>query len=316
MKKRKLGNTGIEVSEIAFGGVEIGMPYGIGIRSESDMLCEKEAVRLLHQAIDEGINFFDTARMYGNSEAIMGKAFEKRRNELIICTKCKHIRTGNGPLPYGDSLRKMIHGSVEESLSALRTDYLDVFMLHQGDLEILKNEEIADIFCGLKSQGKVRAIGVSTYLVEETDAALDTGIWNVIQLPFNLLDQRQESLFGKAYQNGTGLVVRSVLLKGLLSNRGTNLPKPLTEVENHIKKYYALAEGVNLPVLATQFALSFEQVAAVLVGIDKPAYLQEAANAGNGRYFDKETLEKAKSLAYPEPEFINLPYWAEMGWLT
>src|SRR5690554_2137091 len=147
MKKRKLGDTGMEVSEIAFGGVEIGMPYGIGIRSESDMLGEKEAIRLLHQAIDEGINFFDTARMYGNSEAIMGKAFEKRRNELIICTKCRHLRTDNGPLLSGDVLLKMIHSSLEESLSALRTDYLDIFMLHQGDLEILKNEEIADIFC-------------------------------------------------------------------------------------------------------------------------------------------------------------------------
>src|SRR5690606_24498716 len=151
MNKRKLGNTGIEVSEIAFGGVEIGMPYGIGIRSERDMLGEKEAVHLLHQAIDEGINFFDTARMYGNSETIMGKAFKKRRNELIICTKCRHLRSGDGPLPYGDALQKLIHGSLEESLSALGTDYLDVFMLHQGDLEILKNKEIADIFCGLKS---------------------------------------------------------------------------------------------------------------------------------------------------------------------
>ena len=316
MKKRRLGNTGMEVSEIAFGGVEIGMPYGIGIHSERDMVGEKEAVQLLHKAIDEGINFFDTARMYGNSEAIMGKAFGKRRDELIICTKCRHLRNNNGPLPSGDALHKMIHSSLEESLSALLTDYLDVFMLHQGDLEILKNEEIADILCGLKKQGKVRAIGVSTYLVEETDLALDAGVWDVIQIPFNLLDQRQEPLFEKASKQGTGLVIRSVLLKGLLSNRGKNLPKPLVGIEKHIEKYSSLMEGVSLPVLATKFALSFEQVAAVLVGIDKPAYLREAVSAGNGKYLESQALEQAKSLAYPNPEFINLPHWAKMGWLT
>src|SRR5690606_18932773 len=91
MFKRKLGNTGLMVSEIAFGGVEIGMPYGIGIQGEKDMLSEKQAITLLHTATDMGVNFFDTARMYGNSETLMGKAFRDRRKEVIIATKCFHF---------------------------------------------------------------------------------------------------------------------------------------------------------------------------------------------------------------------------------
>ena len=90
MIKRTLGNTGIHVSEIAFGGVEIGVPYGIGVKSAADMLSVKEAINLLHTAIDSGINFFDTARMYGTSENIMGNAFKSRRSEVVIATKCRH----------------------------------------------------------------------------------------------------------------------------------------------------------------------------------------------------------------------------------
>jgi len=78
MNKRLLGQTGIQVSEIAFGGVEIGLPYGIGIKSKADMPSREESVRLLHTAVDSGINFFDTARMYGLSESIMGNAFKDR----------------------------------------------------------------------------------------------------------------------------------------------------------------------------------------------------------------------------------------------
>lgn len=86
MNKRLLGQTGIKVSEIAFGGVEIGIPYGIGVSIKTDMISESEAICLLHEAIDSGINIFDTARMYGASESIMGRAFKGRRDQVVICT--------------------------------------------------------------------------------------------------------------------------------------------------------------------------------------------------------------------------------------
>jgi aryl-alcohol dehydrogenase-like predicted oxidoreductase len=78
MNKRLLGQPGMQVSELAFGGVEIGLPYGIGIKSTADMPAREESGRLLHTAVDSGINFFDTARMYGLSESIMGNAFQDR----------------------------------------------------------------------------------------------------------------------------------------------------------------------------------------------------------------------------------------------
>lgn len=317
MKKRSLGNTGIEISEVAFGGVEIGMPYGIGVESKADMLSDADAVKLLNQAVDSGINFFDTARMYGNSESIMGKAFKNRRNEIVLATKCRHLLDSEGNLPPDSELEGIIEKSLYESLEALQTDYIDIFMLHQATVKILENETITHVFSKLRQKGLFKATGVSTYTVEETEMAIDAGCWNMIQLPFNLMDQRQGALFSKAHEKGIGIIVRSVLLKGLLSNRGKNLHPALKDVEEHINNYSELLTGTdyNLPALATKFALSFPEVSAVLVGIDKKEYLEQSLKTADGIYLDEEKLNRAQQLAYPEPEFLNLPYWDKMNWL-
>ncbi|MDR6804530.1 aryl-alcohol dehydrogenase-like predicted oxidoreductase [Dyadobacter sp. BE34] len=316
MKKRLLGNTGIAVSEIAFGGVEIGMPYGIGVAGKEDMLSEKEAILLLHEAQDRGINFFDTARLYGESESIIGKAFEGRRNDIVLATKCSHFRK-DGKLPPDWELRPFIEHSLQQSLEMLKTDYLDVFMLHQADVEILQNETIAEVFSELKEKGIIRATGASTYATEETSLAIGSGRWDVIQLPFNLMDQRHGSFFQKASENGVGLVIRSVLMKGLLSDRGKNLHPALADVERHIQSYHTWTGDrfPDLPTLATRFALSFEEVSSVLVGIDKTAYLEKALATANGSYMHAAMRKEAENLVYPDPEFLNLPHWDRMGWL-
>jgi len=318
MKKRKLGRTGIEVSEIAFGGVEIGMPYGIGINGTNDMLSEKQAIELLLKAKDLGINFFDTARMYGTSESLMGKAFRACRETIIISTKCRHFIEAGGQLPNDSLLKHLIEKSVEESLHELQTDYLDVFMLHQADMEILENPTIAATFEALKKAGTVRAIGASTYSLEETDKAIEAGIWDVIQLPLNLLDQRQQLLFDKAKQQEVGIVVRSILMKGLLSDRGKNLHPSLHRVEKHIAGYEALLNEkfLDLPTLAVKFGLSFEEVSSVLVGIDRPDYLTSSVGMADGNYMDAPERQQARRLAYPDPGFLNLHHWSKMGWLT
>jgi aryl-alcohol dehydrogenase-like predicted oxidoreductase len=318
VRKSFLGNSGLEVSEIAFGGVEIGMPYGIGVHSQEDMLSKKEAVLLLQSAVDQGINFFDTARMYGESEVIMGEAFKEMRQDLILATKCRHFRNNEGMLVPNELLPDFINSSLEQSLKALQTDYIDLFMLHQADVEILSNPIIAGVFQDLKKAGKIRATGVSTYALEESTLAIENGTWNVIQLPFNLLDQTQAQCFESAAQHGVGVVVRSVLMKGLLSDKGKNLHPALLEVEKHIEKYKEIKQSntPDLPTLATQFVLSFPEVASVLIGIDKMEYLASACQTVGYGKLNNRVLEQAKQLAYPDPSFLNLPYWDKMGWLT
>ena len=317
MIKRPLGKTGIHVSEIAFGGVEIGMPYGIGVNSKEDMLPFYDAVKLLQKALDSGINFFDTARMYGESEQLIGKAFKDRRNEVIIATKCVHFLDKDGNLPPPQMIRSIIETSLHDSLIALNSDYADVFMLHQANTLILNNDDIAITFENLKKEGLIRATGVSTYTFEQTALAIDRKIWDVIQLPFNLVDQRQKALFPKAIEQGIGLVIRSVLLKGLLSDRGKNLHPALAEVEKHIARYSSLLENETgtLSTLAVKYVLSFPEVSAALVGIDSFAYLSQSVAAADGRYLDENRRRQAEKLAYPDPSFIDLPYWSKMNWL-
>ena len=317
MNRRQLGRTGLEISEIAFGGVEIGMPYGIGVNNKKDMLSQADAVKLLHEALDAGINFFDTARLYGESEYIMGQAFNGIRDEVIISSKCKHFINPDGSIPRYDDLKRIIMQSLAESFAALNTDYLDVFMLHQADRQILENADVADIFTQLQNSGIIRATGVSVYTPAETELAIETGVWDVVQLPFNLLDQRQMVHFAAAAANGVGIIVRSVLLKGLLSDKGINLSGPLKKVEDHIRQYTSLPGQSlgSLPSLATRFALSFGEVAAVLVGIDRPEYLAQALQAAVGGHLDTNTTATLIDMEYPDPDFLNLHTWSVNGWL-
>jgi aryl-alcohol dehydrogenase-like predicted oxidoreductase len=316
MRKRVLGKTGIAVSEIAFGGVEIGVPYGIGVNSEADMLSRGDAVKLLHEALDKGINFFDTARLYGESESIMGEAFHDRRDKVVIATKCDIFTDADGQIPQYQILKDKIESSLEKSLGFLKTDYVDVFMLHRADLGILGNDDVKVIFDQIKQSGKVRSIGASAYTAAETKTAIEKG-WEVIQLAFNLMDQQQAANFDYAEKQGTGIVVRSVLMKGLLSDKGRDLHPELQAVEQHIGKYRELLtnEITEISTLATKFALSFNQVSSVLVGIDRSEYLDKALQSVNGNFLNEADLLKAKTLAYPDAAFLDLPKWDRMGWL-
>jgi aryl-alcohol dehydrogenase-like predicted oxidoreductase len=131
------------------------------------------------------------------------------------------------------------------------------------------------------------------------------------------MDQSHGDLFDSAVQNGTGIVVRSALFKGILTDRGRNLHPALKSVEEHKKLYTPILErtGLSLPDLATKFVLSNNQVSSVLVGIDRMEYLQKALEVADGNYFDKDLLTQIQNSAYPEPEFLNLSEWNKKGWL-
>lgn len=318
MRKKKLGRTGIELSEVAFGGVEIGVPYGIGVRSEADMLAEQDAVNLLHRAIDEGVNFFDTARLYGESERIMGNAFVDRRAQVIIASKCRHFRQIDGKLIRPHEVERFVYDSLEESLHQLRTDYIDLYMVHYADREILEMDEVAAVFSSLRDKGIVRSIGVSVYKPGETAIAIDSGVWDAIQLPFNLMDQSHGIHFPRAMASGVGVIVRSVLMRGMLTDRVTKLHPELHHVEQHIQKYRILsaeAGFAGLSQFATQFALSQEAVSAVLIGIDSVSYLEGAIASARADYLEGELLKCALSMGYPRPESLNLAEWDKKGWL-
>lgn len=317
MNYNKLGNTDIKVSEIAFGGVSIGLPYGIGVNSEKDMLSDEEAVKLLQCALDNGINFFDTARIYGKSERLIGLAFKDRRDKAVICTKPNHFYGDNGEIIADGGIDKAIKSSVQDSLKELQCDYIDILMSHDGTLEAINNPEVIQAFQDLQKAGVIRAKGISVYKVEETKAAIESGNWDVIQLPYNLMDQSHGGLFGLAKEKGVAIVIRSVLFKGILTDRGRDLHPELKSVSDYRGHYSNLLEaGEALSDFATRFVMSQDGVTSVLVGIDRMEYLQKALGVLKQGQIDDLRLSRAKSLAYPEPEFLDLVKWDRMGWLS
>ncbi len=317
MKYKELGNSGIQVSEIAFGGVEIGMPYGLSMQGAHEPMQERDAIKLLHSALDKGINFFDTARLYGRSEEIMGDAFMGMRSRVTLASKCRHLRLPDGTLPASNVLKAIVRESIRESLKALKTDYIDVFLLHYADAEILNIEVLYEVFEEMVNSGLIRVPGISVYEPAETALALNKGFWKVIQLPFNLMDQRQSAYFEKAKAAGVAIVARSVLMRGLLTDKSFQLHPALKDVQDHIHLFKDLfIDGRDsLSALAMQFVASHEAVSSVLIGIDKQSYLEEALCYFRDRYLTSSELDSARQLSFPDQEFLNLAKWDKNGWL-
>jgi len=317
MIKRQLGRTGIEVSEISFGCVELGIPYGIGVSGRHDMLPEAQAIALLQEACAEGINLFDTAPAYGTSEEILGKAFEHRREDVIICTKCPALTDDEGAVLTGRELRRTLEQSLMKSLTALRSDHVDIYMLHQVSEPVLQSAEVTHLFDEFKRHGLIRAAGASTYPSGITDHVVESGNWDVIQVAFNLMDQREGPAIQRAHQAGIGVIVRSVLFKGILTDKGRNLHPALRAVEDHRHVYQAfLSGGMTLSDLATRYVLSREGVGSALLGIDRKAYLQSALHASRQAPLGPDVVAGCEALAYHDPKFLDLPAWDRRGWLT
>jgi len=211
MQYRKLGKTGFEVSEISLGTWQVGGVWGTGFDVNL-------AQKLLQQAIDSGVNFIDTADVYenGNSEKAIGE-FLKEHPDIIVATKCgrkisPHVNEGYSP----DILRTY----VEQSLSRLQTDCLDLIQLHCPPTEVYYRPEIFGLFEDLKSEGKIKNLGVSVEKVEEAIKAIEFENVTTVQIIYNMFRQRpSDRFFDIAKEKNVGVIVRVPLASGLLSGK-------------------------------------------------------------------------------------------------
>jgi 1-deoxyxylulose-5-phosphate synthase len=280
MPYRTLGRTQLSVSALALGTVELGMDYGIDAPGHFGRPSEMAAIDLVHAALDAGINFIDTARAYGESEAVLGTALQGRRDRVVLATKVA-LHQPDGSVPTGPALRHHMLDSLETSLRLLQTDYVDLWQIHNVDAAVLaQHPEIAGIFDEVRRSGKIRAGGGSFYGAELPAQALDLDIFDVLQVTFSVFDQRLASyVFPQAQAQNVGVLVRSVLLKGALTERAEFLPdhlEPLRARSRHYRRLIAEAGlGLTAPQAAIAFALAQPQISAVLVGIRSQEELAE-----------------------------------------
>lgn len=222
MKYRQLGNTGISVSEIGFGGWAIGgsvtisgVPIGWGKTSDD------QSLGAIRRARDLGVNFFDTADIYGHgrSESLMGIVLPRRREDVVIATKVGIVRTSSGEHKRDFSKQHIFH-AIDGSLKRLRTDYVDLYQLHNPALRDLEREEIQEAMSMLQSIGKIRYWGVSVSSPEEAVEIIRRRWGYTIQVLFNILNQAPaETLFPMAVEAGFGIIARVPLASGLLTGK-------------------------------------------------------------------------------------------------
>jgi aryl-alcohol dehydrogenase-like predicted oxidoreductase len=263
MRYRRLGRTGLSVSEVGLGTVELGMDYGIADGRGPAKPSRDEAARVLNQALDSGINFIDTARAYGASEETIGWALGARRKEYILASKvsCR--------AEEGQRLRDHVARSLEQSLGALETDVIDLMQLHSASAEEIRRGELADILQEVQAAGSIRFLGATTYGEEAARAALEDGRYDCVQIAYNLLDREaEERILPLAQAKEIGVVVRSVLLKGALTHRYRHLPAELAELKSAVERILLVASraSCSLPEFAYRFVLAQPAVSTLLVG--------------------------------------------------
>lgn len=211
MEYRELGRTGLKVSEISFGTWAIGGSWG-----QTD---EGESLRALAKAIDEGVNFFDTADVYGDgrSERLLAKATKGMEDKIHIATK--FCRAGDIHDPQTYSYEK-VNAWCEASLRRLERETIDLYQIHCPPLAILQDGSVFDVLDRLQREGKVRAYGVSVESVEEGLLCLERPGVQALQIIFNIFRQKPiERLLPEAARTKTGLLVRLPLASGLLTGK-------------------------------------------------------------------------------------------------
>ncbi len=313
MHSRKLGNTDITVSEIGFGGWAIGgstdaagTPLGWGRTNDDDSLA---AIR---RARELGVTFFDTADTYGfgRSESLLGIVLSRRRSEVVIATKVGNVRRPDGRIGKDFTPAHISH-AVDGSLKRLRTDYIDLYQLHNPTLDDLRRDDIHEAMDRLQEVGKIRYWGVAVTTPEEGIEIINSNWGYSLQVLYNVLNQAPANeLFPLARQKGYGIIVRVPLASGLLTGKfradtvfpGDDIrqnfltPRRLEEVIPRVDEAKSIIGGSarSLSEAALRFTLADDAVSTVIPGARNARQVEMNVAADEVR-LPKEVIDKLRA---------------------
>ncbi len=227
--KRKLGRSGIEVSALGVGCWAIGGPFWAG---ETPLgwgeVDDEESIRAIYAALDRGVNFFDTANVYGagHSERILGRALGSRRSQVVIATKFNALFDETTRQVTGaDSSPEGIRKACEESLRRLNTDYIDLFQFHDNGFPVEEALPVRETLEALVKSGKIRAYGWSTDFPDRAEVFAQGAQCTAIQLQLNVLDDNP-TVITICERNNLAAINRGPLAMGLLTGKYTAETKP------------------------------------------------------------------------------------------
>ena len=327
MKYRELGRTGWKVSEISFGAWAIGGAWG--------NVDDQESLAALHTALDGGVNFFDTADVYGDghSERLMAKLRQERKEKFYIATKAGRRLPRQTPEGYS---RKNLTAFIERSLKNLDADAIDLLQLHCPPTGVFYMPEVFSILDDLVEAGKLRHYGVSVEKVEEALKAIEFPNVQTIQIIFNIFRQRPAELFfPEAQRRKVGILARVPLASGLLSGKITRASKFAKDDHRNFNRHgeafdrgetfsgvdfetglrtveelKALAPaGASVAQLALRWILEFPAVTCAIPGAKRPAQVAENIAASDLKALTPATLKKIRALYDTQIRPLVHQYW-------
>ena len=309
MEKRRLGKNGPEITSIGLGAWAIGgsgTSFGWGPQDDND------SIKAIHAALDSGVNWVDTAAVYGfgHSEEVVGKAVRGRRDQALLFTKCGNVKADNGRDAVRDLSPASIRRECEDSLRRLDTDYIDLYQFHWPDDRTgTPIEESWATMRELVKEGKVRYVGVSNFDVALIKRCLTVGPVDSLQPPYSLLRREYgDETLPFCQQNGIGVIVYSPMQSGLLTGK-FDISKVAEEdwrrrnrmfVEPRLSNNLAFIErirpiaerhGKTVGQLAIAWVLMNPAVTAAIVGARSPQQVAENNGAADWRLSNAEMAE-------------------------
>jgi aryl-alcohol dehydrogenase-like predicted oxidoreductase len=310
MEYRELGRTGWKVSTISFGAWAIGGTWGD--------VKDEESLAALHRALDLGVNFFDTADVYGDghSEQLLGKLHKERSDPFYVATK---VGRRSNPHVASGYIRENLIAFVERSLMNLDVEALDLLQLHSPPTEVYYMPEVFDVLDDLVQAGKVRYYGVSVEKVEEALKTIEYPNVQSVQIIFNMFRQRPLNLFfGEAQRRKIGIVARVPLSSGMLTgkmNRASTFEQDDHRQFNRhgeafdrgetfsgldfeigleaVEELRALVPaGITMSQMALRWILMSPAVTCAIPGAKRPSQVEENVNAADLPALSAETMSR------------------------
>ncbi len=316
MKYRKLGKSGIKVSEIGFGAWTIGLDWW-GKKIDDD-----EAIRMLKRAHDLGINFYETADMYGKgkSEKLIAQAFKDMRDEVIYSTKWGYDmynaeQVGHSELPQKHDT-EFLQFALEQSLNRLQADYIDIYSLHNPKMDAIRNDTLFAALDDLVKKGTIKshgaALGPAIGWKDEGLEAIRSRDISCLQTVYNILEQDPGRDFVReAERHNVGIMVRVPDASGLLTGKVTAeakfdkndhrsfrkkefIQEAMKKIENI--KPIANSKGWNITELAIKFILSQKQISVVLPTMVSIEEIEMFASLSDGEYLNSAESAKVEEM--------------------
>jgi aryl-alcohol dehydrogenase-like predicted oxidoreductase len=315
MNYRPLGNTGLSISELTLGTVELGLDYGFKHSDHYRRPQPQEAIAVIQRAVDLGINLIDTARNYGESESLIGRALSTLPGQRpYVATK---VYLPDDELFDSKKIRSAISRSIETSLKHLRTEVIDILQIHNTTLEVLHSDVVREALADAQRRGMVRFLGASSSARGDQVplAMIKEGTIPIIQAPFNLLDQvLTKRLFPEAAKQGIGILTRSAFLRGVLTNQVVSIPDRLAPLREAARRALVIigSETAGLAEAALRFNLSYAEVSSVIIGVRAMSELEENVKAADKGPFSTELVSRLRDIAIEDQSLIDTTQWKDL----